>query len=627
MQSILVDPVVPEGKRFCPSCSARLNLVKGFCPMCGSEYSFVPTLKPGDVVAGQYEVRGAVAFGGLGWIYLGWDSALSRWVVLKGLLNSKDAAGAQAALAERQFLAAVKHPNIVGVYNFVTEGGDGYIVMEYVGGKTLKTIRKERGPLPVAEAIAYIHRILLAFGYLEQMGLVYCDFKPDNFMVEGDDVKLIDMGGVRRVDDLDGDVYGTKGYSAPEATDAPSFTSDLYTVARALAILIADFPFQSGKYEFSLPTPKEEPVFAQNESLYLLLLKATRKDPDERFQTADEMAAQLVGVLREIVSANGVPRSMESSLFLGIESAPSGEQSVPDPRALPAPKPDAQDAAAGAILAAASMTEADQVAALFERAIDQYPESIEAPLLLARARVDQGRFAEAEELLRGAESKDPFDWQVHWIRGISLLRQNKPKEALIAFDHVYSEAPGELAPKLALAFAAESAGDITSATRLYDLVSRTDPSFTCAAFGLARCRERSKDRPGAIAAYQRVPATSRRHVEAQMALARALIQPDLAPPATADLQQASEAVQALALDEHALHLVSVEILRAAIRQLLSGAIPRGAPGRILGRPLELQALQLAVERELRGCAMFATTRKEQVALIDAANRERPRTLI
>ncbi|MBC8143179.1 MAG: protein kinase, partial [Armatimonadetes bacterium] len=259
LQSLLSDPVVPEGKRFCPNCNAKLNLVKGFCPMCGTEYSFVPTLNPGDMVAGQYEVKGAIAFGGLGWIYLGWDTVLSRWVVMKGLLNSKDTVGAQAAVAERQFLAAVKHPNIVGVYNFVTQGTDGYIVMEYVGGKTLKTIRKERGVLPVAEAIAYTHRILLAFGYMERMGLVYCDFKPDNFMVEDDDVKLIDMGGVRRVDDMDGDIYGTKGYSAPEAKDDPSFTGDLYTVARTLAVLVADFAFQGSRYEFALPTPKEEP--------------------------------------------------------------------------------------------------------------------------------------------------------------------------------------------------------------------------------------------------------------------------------------------------------------------------------------------------------------------------------
>src|SRR5579862_9357328 len=276
LQSLMADPVVPERKRYCNNCNAKLNHEKGFCPMCGHEYSFLPTLKPGDLVAGQYEVKGAMAFGGLGWIYLAWDKTLSRWVVLKGLLNSKDEASAAAALAERQFLAAVKHPKIVGIYNFVNYGTEGYIVMEYVGGKTLKQMRQDRGPLPVEEAIAYIYAILPAFGYLARQGMVYCDFKPDNCMLEDDDVKLIDMGGVRRVDDTEGDIYGTKGYSAPEANEAPSFVSDLYTVARTLAVLILEFKFQSA-YEYSLPTPQEQPLFAQHESLYRFLLKATRQ--------------------------------------------------------------------------------------------------------------------------------------------------------------------------------------------------------------------------------------------------------------------------------------------------------------------------------------------------------------
>ena len=122
LQSIMADPVVPDRKRICANCDAKLNHEKGFCPMCGHEYSFLPTLKPGDIVAGQFEVKGAIAYGGLGWIYLGWDKTLSRWVVLKGLLNSKDAASAAVAVAERQFLAAVKHPKIVGIYNFVNQG-------------------------------------------------------------------------------------------------------------------------------------------------------------------------------------------------------------------------------------------------------------------------------------------------------------------------------------------------------------------------------------------------------------------------------------------------------------------------------------------------------------------------
>ena len=124
-----------------------------------------------------------------------------------------------------------------------------------VNGKTLMTLRKEKGaPLPIAEAISYIVEILPSFGYLDEMGLVYCDFKPENAMVEEETVKLIDMGAVRQTDDVGGDIYGSKGYVAPEAHDKPSPLSDLYGVARALAVLVASFDFQ-GKYETSLPPP------------------------------------------------------------------------------------------------------------------------------------------------------------------------------------------------------------------------------------------------------------------------------------------------------------------------------------------------------------------------------------
>jgi serine/threonine-protein kinase PknG len=631
MQSVLADPVVPDGKRFCPQCNARLNHAHGFCPMCGVEYSFVPTLSPGDMVGEQYEVKGAIAFGGLGWIYLGWDTVLSRWVVLKGLLNSKDEASAQAAVAERQFLAAVKHPNIVGVYNFVAQGSDGYIVMEYVGGKSIKTIRKERGPLPVAEAIAYTHRILLAFSYLHRMGLVYCDFKPDNCMIEGDDVKLIDMGGVRRMDDPGGDVYGTKGYSAPEASDEPSIVSDLFTVGRTLAVLVADFKFQSGAYEFSLPPPAEEPLFAQHESLYRLLLKATRRDPDERFQSADEMAAQLVGVLRETVAADGTPRAVESSLFTGENSDAAGAEAAPDWHTLPAAKSNPQDPAASVILSAAAITDPEKLAALFERGCEQYPDSFEAPLLLARTRIEQGRYDEAEQRLAEVEARDPFDWQVWWLRGVSLLAQAHAREAAALFDRVYGEAPGELAPQLALAFAAEASGDRDTAARLYDVVSRTDPTFTSAAFGLARCLQTHGDRRGAVAAYARVPATSSRHLRAQMALARALVggsngvRPE--PPAEADLVQASATIEALTVDGYEFHQLCTQVLRAAVAQVEARAIAENGGTKVLGQPLRRNALRAAVERELRACARYAKSPEEKIALVDAANRERPRTLV
>jgi len=314
---VMQKPKVPANKRFCPSCDQPLKREHGFCPKCGQEYSFQPTLQAGDLVDDQYEVLGCLAFGGLGWIYLARDKTLNRWVVLKGLLNSRDAATAAAAVAERQFLAAVKHSNIVGIYNFVTKGTEGYIVMEYVAGRTLRAIRKERGPLPPAEAIAYIHRILGAFSYLHRFNppLVYCDFKPENIMLEGDDVKLIDMGGVRKVDDPGGDIYGTVGYSAPEANQGPTPVSDLFTVARTLLVLLLDFRGFQSNHRYDLPPLDEAPVFTEYPALLDFLVKATHPQPERRFQTADEMADQLAGVLRQVAAKNGTYRAQESNYF------------------------------------------------------------------------------------------------------------------------------------------------------------------------------------------------------------------------------------------------------------------------------------------------------------------------
>ncbi len=626
LQSLMADAVVPDRKRFCNYCGAKLNHEKGFCPMCGREYSFLPTLKPGDLVAGQYEVKGAMAFGGLGWIYLGWDATLSRWVVLKGLLNSKDEAGAQAAIAERQFLAAVKNGKIVNIYNFVTQGTEGYIVMEYVGGKTLKAIRQERGPLPPEEAIAYIYAILPAFAYMERMGLVYCDFKPDNFMLEEDDVKLIDMGGVRRIDDLDGDIYGTKGYTAPEADSGPSFVSDLYTVGRTLAVLLMDFKFQ-GAFLHSLPPPAEQPLFTQHESLYRFLRKATRENPDDRFQTADEMADQLLGVLREMVALRSTPRPSESTYFSGElpGEISSGEDAKRWASALPALKVDPLDPAAGAVLTSGSLSGGSKLG-LLKQTFQQFPESSEALLRLADEQTHRGEYDNADKTLTQLGESDPFDWRVFWYRGRLRLAQEKYQDAAAAFSRVYEEVPGEVAPKLALALASELAGDGVTAARLYDLVSHVDPSFTGSAFGLARCRMSAGDRAGAVEAFGRIPPSSGLYPAAQMALARCLTQPTPTPPGADDLIRAGDAVAALDLDGLTRHALAARILLAAVAQFDARTLTPQPDRLLLGQPLQPAALRAGAERELRACARYAKTPEERIALVDQANAVRPRTL-
>ncbi|NUS25990.1 MAG: protein kinase, partial [Streptomyces sp.] len=340
-EMVLENPEVPERKRFCSrsDCGApvgrargeRPGRTEGFCTKCGNPYSFVPKLTSGDIVHGQYEVVGCLAHGGLGWVYLAVDRAVSdRWVVLKGLLDTGDQDAMAAAISERRFLAEIEHANIVRIYNFVehldqrTGSLDGYIVMEYVGGKSLKEIANgrrtpagKRDPLPVEQACAYGIEALEALGHLHSRNLLYCDFKVDNAIQTEDQLKLIDMGAVRRMDDDESAIYGTVGYQAPEVAEVgPSVASDLYTVARTLAVLTFDFQGYTNVFVDSLPDPDNIEVFRQYESFYRFLVRATDPDPARRFASAQEMAEQLTGVLREVVSLQtGRARPALSTLF------------------------------------------------------------------------------------------------------------------------------------------------------------------------------------------------------------------------------------------------------------------------------------------------------------------------
>ncbi len=365
--AIMPDPQVPEGRRFCSNCEQPVGRggaqvrgrTEGFCKNCGTRFSFRPRLRPGELVAGQYEMLGCLAHGGLGWVYLARDRNVSdRWVVLKGLLNSGDSDAQAAAVAERRFLAQVEHPSIVRIYNFVehpdSETGDptGYIVMEYVGGQSLRQIlldrRKAQQSLPVAHALAYAIEVLPALGYLHRLGIVYCDFKPDNEIQVEEQLKLIDLGGVRRIDDDDSPIYGTVGYQAPEiAAAGPSPSADLYSVGRALAVLTFEFSGYTGTYQHCLPEPGRVPVLAEQESFDRLLRRATDADPLRRFASAADMAEQMTGVLREILAASdGVPRPAFSNRF------------TPELRAIGA------DAAVGTARAAGTPDSAEIVAKL-----------------------------------------------------------------------------------------------------------------------------------------------------------------------------------------------------------------------------------------------------------------------
>ncbi|HEY8479553.1 MAG TPA: serine/threonine protein kinase, partial [Spirillospora sp.] len=448
--AVLKNPQVPENRRFCSKCDnpvgrgrgGQPGRTEGYCSKCRTRFSFTPKLKKGDLVAGQYDVLGCLAHGGLGWIYLAKDRNVSdRWVVLKGLLDTGDADAMAAAAAERAFLAEVEHPNIVKIYNFVQHEGDGYIVMEYVGGQSLKDILLQqpqpRGEkhLPLPQAIAYALEVLKAFDYLHARGLLYCDFKPDNVIQSEEQLRLIDLGGVRRLDDSEGAIYGTVGYQAPEIADeGPSISSDLYTVGRALAVLSFPFKGYTTRYVDSLPPREQVPVLQRFESFDRFLRRATHRDPSERFQDATEMSEQLTGVLREVLAAEeGKPFPAPSTLFgperysprmAGGDTQESAVPPVPPSvvtRALPVPQVDSSDPAATFVSGLAAL-EPEQAAEAAANAPERTPEVL---LALARAKIEQGDAAEAGKLLDELAADRPEDWRIDWYRAVALLSRDR----------------------------------------------------------------------------------------------------------------------------------------------------------------------------------------------------------
>ncbi len=631
-KAIMANPEVAEDKRLCPSCGSpvgrsiegRPGRTEGFCPQCGSQFSFTPKLKAGDLVGGQYEVAGCLAHGGLGWIYLARDKNVSdRWVVLKGLLNTGDADALAAAIAERQFLAQVEHPAIVEIFNFVTHEGSGYTVMEYVGGTSLKALLKDRmkaagryDPLPLDQAIAYVLGILPAFEYLHDLGLIYCDFKPDNVIQVGDDVKLIDLGGVRRLTDQDSAIYGTVGYQAPEVPEVgTTVASDIYTIGRTLLVLAMEFRGYQTTYVASLPPVAETPLFQRYDSFYRLVAKACAREPADRFATVAELRVQLHGVLREVVAADrpGADAARYAAPSLHFES-PDIADPVLDWRSLPKLVVDTTDPQVG-WLAGVSVEDPTARLALLAQAPERSPEVL---LATGRTALLAGRLDVVDQVAEDLLRTDPWDWRAVWLQGLRTLVAKNGAGAQAAFNAVYGQVPGELAPKLALALACETSGEPDIAEALYSTCARTDASYTApAAFAMARIRAARADTTAAVDALDLVPPTSRAFPEARRQRARLLAGSGGGLPV---LAEAMASIQDVAVDP----LDRTRILADTLDKALAIVLAKGpAPTvRIAGYPAQEPALRDGLETAYRGLASMAATRDEKVALVDAANAVR-----
>src|SRR5262245_4091561 len=267
-----------------------------------------------QVFDGRYRVVRKLGTGGMANVYLAEDQELGRSVAIKMLdeRHSQDEQFVERFRREAKNAAGLSHPNIVSIYDRGEAEGTYYIAMEYLEGRTLKELLVTRGPTPIAVAIDYTRQILAGLGFAHRPGIVHRDIKPPNVVVAPDGrLKVTDFGiarsGTSQMTET-GSIIGTAQYLSPEQAKGAPVTpaSDIYSVGIVLyEMLTGTVPFTGDtpleiamKHLSTTPLPPSEQRREIPHELDSIVLRALAKDPADRYQSADEMDADLARASR-----------------------------------------------------------------------------------------------------------------------------------------------------------------------------------------------------------------------------------------------------------------------------------------------------------------------------------------
>ena len=265
-------------------------------------------LEVGSFLSDRYEILSKVGAGGMSDVYKAKDHILSRFVAIKVLKQefSEDSSFVTKFRAEAQSAAGLEHPNIVNIYDVVSENGLYYIVMEYVEGITLKTYIEKKGQLSFKESASIAIQVARGIESAHNKNIIHRDIKPQNIIISTEGkVKVTDFGIAKATSSntISSDVMGSVHYASPEQArnGFVDGRSDIYslgivmfemvtgrvpfdgetTVAVALQHLQEEIARPS-KYAPDLPISFEK-----------IILKCTQKTPDRRYQTIEELLADI----------------------------------------------------------------------------------------------------------------------------------------------------------------------------------------------------------------------------------------------------------------------------------------------------------------------------------------------
>ncbi|MBV8160218.1 MAG: serine/threonine protein kinase [Acidimicrobiia bacterium] len=265
------------------------------------------------ILAGRYRLVRLIDRGGMAEVWEGKDEILDRPVAIKVLhprLAGDDEFEERFRL-EAVAAARLAHPNVVGTFDTGIDGGMSYIVMELVVGRTLRTMLRDEGPLPVAKAVAVAAAVADALHYAHQAGIVHRDVKPANVLIGLDGrVKVTDFGIAKAADERDltetGALLGTAKYLAPEhvAGQPQDRRSDVYGLGVVLYEMLSGRPPFTGDTDMAIAfqhahaePPKLRPLRPDvSRRLEGIVLKAMAKAPEQRYATAADLRTALLSV-------------------------------------------------------------------------------------------------------------------------------------------------------------------------------------------------------------------------------------------------------------------------------------------------------------------------------------------
>ena len=280
-------------------------------------------------VVGNYKILSALGEGGMGTVYKAVDVMLEREVAIK-MLRPEIASQPQIVerfRSEAVTLAKLNHPSIATLYSFFRQGDQFFMVMEFVAGQTLDHLIRQSGALPADRATSILAQALDGIGHAHAMGILHRDLKPSNIMLPATGgVKVMDFGIARLLNAArmtrTGGLVGTLEYVAPERVrgQEADLRSDLYSMGIVLfEMLTGRVPFHSDtEYELMRAQLEQAPPTLTSlgvtvpPDIEAALMRSLAKNPEERFSSAAEFRAALIGPVTPIQEINIKPTRLSS---------------------------------------------------------------------------------------------------------------------------------------------------------------------------------------------------------------------------------------------------------------------------------------------------------------------------